>query len=493
VTARYSFVHALYQDVVYRRVAAGQRVQLHRWIGLCKEAGYGGQTETIAAELAQHFARGHDIPRAVHYLRQAADIALRRYANTEATAHLTQALALLPTLPETPERTQQELELLLALGPALMATKGYGAPEVERTYAQALTLCQQVGDTPQLFSALVGLHRFYVLRGELGPTQALGARLLTLAEEAQDPARLVTAHYRQGVPLFFQGAFASAHTHLMQALALYDPQRSQAHILLHGDDAGVGCLAYAALALWLLGYAAQARERLQAALALARTLAHPFSLAYVLISMGWFHHWHRDAQATRACADEAIALSRAQEFPLREAQGTLLRGWALAREGQDAEGLAQMHRGLTALRATGTGVNQTYYLSLMAEAHSQHGQTEEGLRMLAEALTRVQSGRECWWEAELHRLRGGLLLRHERVQRNVVAAEQDFQHALALARHQQAKALELRAAISLSRLWQQDRRDDACELLAPIYDWFTEGFDTADLQEAKALLEELGK
>jgi predicted ATPase len=263
--------------------------------------------------------------------------------------------------------------------------------------------------------------------------------------------------------------------------------------LLHGDDAGVGCLAYAALSLWLLGYAAQARERLQAALALARSLAHPFSLAYVLISTGWFYHWHREAQAARACADEAIALSREHEFPLREAQGTILRGWSLAREGQAAEGTAQMHHGLAALRATGTEVNQTYYLSLVAEAYGQEGRIDEGLCLLAEALTRVQSGRESWWAAALYRLRGALLLRPERSPRNVVEAEQDFQQALILARHQQAKALELRAAMNLSRLWQQQgKRDDARELLAPIYGWFTEGFDTVDLRESKALLEELG-
>lgn len=241
-----------------------------------------------------------------------------------------------------------------------------------------------------------------------------------------------------------------------------------------------------------IGYAEQALERIQAALALARALSHPFSLAYVLIATGWFYHWHRKVQTLRACAEEAIALSREQGFPLREAQGTILRGWALAVQSQQEEGIVQMHQGLAALRATGTEVNRTYYLSLLAEAYGQRGWTDEGLRVVAEALAGVQRGRERWWEAELQRLRGELLLGQEGARQQVAEAEQCFQQSLALARNQQAKALELRAAMSLSRLWQAyGKRAMAHELLAEIYGWFTEGFDTADLREAKALLEEL--
>jgi predicted ATPase len=254
----------------------------------------------------------------------------------------------------------------------------------------------------------------------------------------------------------------------------------------------VGCLTYVALTLWLLGYAEQALQRIQAALALARALAHPFSLAYVLIATGWFYHWHREAQTIRVCAEEAIALSCEQGFPLREAQGTILRGWALAVQAHQEEGMAQMHQGLAALRATGTEVNLTYYLSLLAETYGQRGQTDEGLCVVAEALAGVQNGRERWWEAELQRLRGELLLGQEGTSRNVVEVERCFQQALAIGRDQKAKALELRAAMSLSRLWRaHGKRAMAHELLAEIYGWFTEGFDTADLQEAKALLNEL--
>jgi predicted ATPase len=489
VAGCYSFGHALYQEGLYSRLTAARRVYLHRQIGMRVEAGYSPWAGDIAAELAMHFAQGRDAWRAVTYLQKAAANGLRRYANREVIDHLTKGLALPHTLPETPERLQRELDLLLALGPALMAAKGYGAPEVERTYAQALTLCQQIGETPQLFPALVGLHRFYVLRGELQKTRALGERLLTLAQSTQEPVLLVTAHYRQGVTLFFQGELVCARGHLEQAIALYDAQQSHAHILLYGDDAGVGCLTYAALSLWLLGYAEQALERIQAALALARALSHPFSLAYVLIATGWFYHWHGEAQAIQACAEEAVALSREHAFPLREAQGTILRGWALAMQGQQEEGIAQMHQGLTALRATGTEVNLTYYLALLAEVYGQRGQTDEGLCIVAEALTGVQSGRECWWEAELQRLRGKLLLVQADTKQQIAEAEQCFQQALAIARHQQAKALELRAAMSLSRLWQAHGKHTAArQILAEIYNWFTEGFDTADLQTARTLL-----
>jgi predicted ATPase len=292
-----------------------------------------------------------------------------------------------------------------------MATRGYGALEVEHTYAQALTLCQHVGETSQLFPVLVGLQRFYLLRAELQTARELGERLLTMAQSAQNVALLLTAHYRQGPLLVFQGEFALAREHLEYGIALYDAQRSRSHIFLHGDDAGVGCLAYLALALWFLGYPDQALERMQAALARARELAHPFSLAYALIGAAWFHQYRREAQAAQTYAEEAVALSRQHEIPMREAQGTIMRGWALAAQGLCEEGIAGMHQGLEALRATGAELNRTYYLFLLAEAYGQSGRVDAGLRALTEALAGVHRGRERWWEAELHRLKGELVLR----------------------------------------------------------------------------------
>jgi predicted ATPase len=463
------------------------------------EAAYHTQAGDIAAELARHFEEGRDVQRAVAYLRQAADNALHLYANREAIDALTKGLALLNTLPETPARFQQELNLLVTLGPALMATKGYGAPEVERTYAQALTLCQQMGETSQLFPVLVGLQRFYALRAELQTARDLCERLLSMAQRAQDMALLLTAHQRLGTLLIFQGEFALARQHLEHAIALYDAQRSRSHILLHGDDAGVGCLSYLAIAQWFLGHIDQALASMQAALALARQIEHPFSLAYALIAAAWFHQYRKEAQATQVYAEEAIALAREQGILMREAQGTIMRGWSLTAQGQHEDGMAQMHQGLAAFRATGGELNRTYYMVLLAKAYGQRGQTDEGLRVVTEALAAIESGRECWWEAELHRLRGELLsqqgnirTRTQGTRLQMVEAEQCFRQALNIARHQKAKSLELRAATSLARLWQQQAKcQDAYDLLAPVYGWFTEGFDTTDLQKAKALLEEL--
>jgi predicted ATPase len=439
-----------------------------------------------------HFERGQDSRRAVAYLRHAADNALRRHANTEAIHHLTKGLTLLETLPDTPERSQQELDLLIALGPALMAAKGYGALEVEHTYAQALQLCQQAGNTPRLFPTLVGLRRFYLLRAELQTARTLCERLLNMAQQVQDPALLLEAHWGLGVTLCFLGEFASSRQHSECGVALYDTQQHRAHALLYGDDPGVGCLSYAALALWFLGYADQALERIHAALTLAQKLSHPFSLAYVLGAAAWLHQYRREPQATYTYGEAKIALSQARGFPMRQAQGTILRGWALAAQGQREEGIAQIHQGLAAFRTTGGELNRTYYLALLAEVYGQGGQVDEGLRALTEALAGVQSGRERWWEAELYRLKGETLLAQAGTTQKCAEAAQYFHVALETARHQQAKSLELRAATSLSRLWQQQgKRDAARQLLAEIYGWFTEGFDTADLCEARALLAEL--
>ncbi|HSF30639.1 MAG TPA: AAA family ATPase [Candidatus Tectomicrobia bacterium] len=515
VATCYSFIHALYQEVVYNQVPAAQRVNLHRRIGEGLEAGYGTLASDIAAELAMHFERGRDARRAITYLRQAAGNTLRRYANREAIEHLTKGLALIHNLPETPERTREELDLLIALGPALMAARGYGALEVERTYAQALRLCQHGGETSQIFPVLVGLQRFYLLRAELQTARELGERLLTMAQSARNVALLLTAHYRQGPLLVFQGEFALAREHMEYGVALYDAQRSRSHIFLHGDDAGVGCLSYLALALWFLGYADQALERMHAALARARELAHPFSLAYALIAAAWLHQYRREEQATQTYAEEALALSRQQGIPLREAQGTIMRGWALTAQGLCEEGIAGMHQGLEAFRATGAELNRTYYLLLLAEAYGQRGQVDAGLRALTDALAGVHRGRERWWEAELHRLKGELVLQrrgtaglklapmrtlvragatvnvHGRAPQEA-EAKACFRQALHVARRQQAKSLELRAAMSMSRLWQQrGQRTKARQVLAEVYSWFTEGFETPDLREARGLLAEL--
>jgi len=486
----YGFRHALYQEVVYQRLSAGRRARFHRLIGGREEAGYGARASERAAELAVHFERGRDYPRAVQYLQQAADNALRRYAYQEAVGHLTRGLELLTTLPPAPARTQQELAFRMALGLALMALKGYAAPEVEKAYTRSRELCQQGGDTAQLFPVLWGLYAFYLVRAELWTALELGEQCLALAQGVEDAALLMEAHRALGNTLLFRGEFTPARAHLEQASALYDPQQHHFHAFVYAGDPEVVCLSYGAWTLWFLGYPDQALQRSRKALTLAQALSHPYSLGFALNWAARLYHYRREGQRAFEQADAGVALCTEQGFAYLAAMGTVSRGWALTWQGQGEEGLRQIEQGLAVFRATGAVLHQVYFLALLAEAYQSAGQCHAGLAVLAEALGVVERTEERWYEAELHRLKGELLLQHSIP--DEPQAEACFQQALAVARYQQAKSLELRASMSLARLWQQQgKRAVAHALLAPLYGWFTEGFDTADLHKARALLEAL--
>jgi predicted ATPase/DNA-binding winged helix-turn-helix (wHTH) protein len=492
VAAGYRFLHDLYCETLADRVPPSRQQRWHLQIGVRKETGYGAQAQEIAAELAVHFEQGRDADRALRYLQYAADNALRRSAHADAITHLTKALALLTVLPETPERAQRELVLQTTLGPALMATRGYAASEVEYAYARARELCRQVGETPQLFQALWGLWYFYLVRAEFQTARELGEQLLSLAQCVQTPALLLLAHRVLGQTLAFLGEFSPAQVHLEREMTLYNLEQHRAFASLYGQDQGVICRSWAALTLWSLGYPDQALRRSREALTLAQELVHPFSLAYAMCFAGMLCQLCRDVLAAQEWATAAMALCTEQGFALYLARGTILQGWAIAEQGQGAEGLAQMRQGLVAYQTTGAAVFRPYYLAFLAEAYGKVGQAGEGLTLLDEALAAVHKTAERFCEAELYRLKGELLL--VRSAENHGKAETCFQQALTVARRQQAKAWELRAATSLSRLWQhQGKRQEAYDLLVPVYGWFTEGFDTADLQEARAVLEALGE
>jgi predicted ATPase len=510
VTARYGFLHALYQDVLYGRLTARQQQRLHQQIGERVEQAYGERAKEIAAELALHFERGRDYHSAIRYLQQAGENAIRRSANQEAINHFTKGLELLTTLPDTPERARQELPLQIALGSPLMATKGYAAPEVRKTYARARELCQQVGETPQLFPILWGLWEFYVVGAEYKMGHELAEQCLTLAQSGQDPVLLVEAYYTLGATLFQLGEFATARGHFEEMIALYDPQQHSSYVSLYVQDPGVVSRCYAALVLWYLGYPDQALKRSREALTLARELSHPYSLGLALWVIASLHQYRREGQAAREWAEVGMVLSSDQGSSFLLAMETILQGWALAEQGQGEAGIAQLRQGMAAYRATGAELRWPYYLVLLGEAHGKMGQAEEGLTVLAEALAQVDKTGECYYKAELYRLKGQLTLQQnrERVTGNrqqgrVIdprslmpdaqgEAEACFLKAIEIARKQQAKSLELRATVGLARLWQsQSRKEEAHRMLAEIYSWFTEGFDTKDLQEAKALLEEL--
>ena len=491
VAARYHFIHDLYHEVLYERVPVNRRMRWHRQIGMRLEAGYDPCAREIAAELAMHFVQGRDAPRAVVYLQHAAENALRRYANREAIGHLTQALTWLQTLPRPPEYLQQELDLLTALGPALVAIQGYGALDVEHTYTRAREICQHLGDALQLSRVLWGLLTCYLVRAEHQTARELGEELLTLAQRQQDAELLCLGHFALGAALYCLGAFAPAHEHLAQSIALDDPQQSLAHPFLFGMDLGVFCRCWTAHALWHLGYPDQARAMSHTALARAHELAHPYSLALALNYAAMCDQFCREERATYERAAAATVLCREHGFVYYLAWGPILQGWVVVAQGQSEAGIAQMRDGLAAFRAVGGKVRLPYYLALLAEACRHAGQGAVGLTLIAEALVQAATTGEGWWQAELYRLKGELLVQ-EGGMHAVREAAECVHLALTVARRQQAKSLELRAALSLARLWQQQgQRTAAYELLAPIYGWFTEGFDTADLQEAKTLLEEL--
>ncbi|HEX3234685.1 MAG TPA: AAA family ATPase [Gemmatimonadales bacterium] len=488
--ATYRFKHALIQDAAYQSLLRSTRQRHHQHIAQVLEARFPTLCATQPEVLAHHFTEAGLREQAIGYWQQAGQRAIERSANLEAIGHLTTALDVLKPLPDTPERTQHELTLYTALGVPLRATKGFGAPEVGQVYARARALCQQVEETPQLSPVLRGLWEYYELQGELQTARELGEQLLTLAQHVREEELLLVAHHVLGDTLVWLGEFAGARAHLEQGMVLYHPQQHRAHAFLYGYDSGVHGLSFGAWALWYLGYPDQALRRVHDALRLAQDVSHPFSLGFALAFAAWLHQLRREGHAAHERAAALIALATDQGFPFWDSWGTVLRGWALAEQGQCAEGIAQLRQGIAAWRATGAALQLPYYLALLVEAYGKAGQAEEGLRVLAEALAAVHTTGERQHEAELHRLKGALLLAQDGA--DAQAAERCFRQAIDVACQQQAKSLELRAATSLSRLWQQQGNcAEAHKLLAPIYGWFTEGFDTADLQEAKALLETL--
>ncbi len=515
LSGRYGFRHALYQQVVYQRIAEVRRVRLHRLLGQRQEQAYGERAREVAAELALHFERGRDYSRAIRYLQQAGENAIRRSAHQEAISLLTRGLELLKTLPDTPEHTRRELTLQVTLGESLIATSGPGAPEVGRVYTGARALCQQVGEPPQLFSIENGLWAFYAVRAEYRAAREVAEQMLAHARRLQSSASLLTAHVAMGFTLYFLGDLAPAREHFEQGLAL---SHSQEHHTRAARRQEVYCRSYAAWSLWMLGYPDQAVQRTHEALSIARQLAHPYILAEALSQAAAFHLIRGDEQTAREYAEHCIALSTEHEFAYELALGTSHRGEALARHGQLEEGIALMRQGQSAWWATGTGLARSYMLGVLAEMYGAAGRAEEGLCLLADALAHVHNSGERYYEAELYRLEGELTLLSRPVENKSktsrgqvkpkspisprpptsstqaeTEAEACFLKAIAIARQQQAKSLELRAAVSLARWWpQRGKREEARQMLAEIYGWFTEGFDTKDLQGAKALLAELG-
>jgi predicted ATPase len=394
----------------------------------------------------------------------------------------------LATLPESPTRAQHELTLRLLLGPPLVAAKGYGAPEVGESYSRAHALCQQVGEPRQRYQALQGLSWLYLFQAQVRLAGEWSQQCFHLAQHHHDRTLVLESYRDLGLIAFFGGDPVTARAHLEHSLHLAEAYQSSRFLFTAGYDARVTILISLALTLWLLGYADQAHQRGQEALARAQQVEHTPSLAWAQLIVTVLSQHRRDVAATRADAEALLVLATTQGFEHRVAQGRMLRGWALAMQGDASTGMAHIHQGMTVVQTIGQKLNRPCHLGYLAEAYGQAGQPETGLAVLDEALRLVEATEERWWEAEVSRLKGELLLRLPRP--DIPQATACFHQALDVARRQQAKALELRAALSLSRLWQQQGQlDPARQLLTEIYSWFTEGFETPDLQEARMWLE----
>lgn len=491
--AQYEFFHVLCHQTIYERVPPLRRARLHQLIGERLERRYSKTTQGAAAELAYHFEQACDLPRAARYLHEAADHALQLGSASEAAGIARKAIAFLSELPESLERKQQEIALLICLGAALTAVKGYGAAEVEQTYLRSRELCREMGDPPELFPVLRGLAAFYVGRAKYETARQLGEQLLALAGQTGEDAHYLEAYLSLGATYYFVGDFGAAVAHLEQVIARYDPARHHIHAVLYGQDPGVLALGFKAVALWFLGHASQAMEVDRLALALSQELGHRFSCALAFCMSAYLHLLRREAREVERQAEATLALASEHGFAYLAAEALIYRGWALTEDGLTEEGIALMREGLTAFEATGAVAGKTAYLAIMAQGLVHSGRNEEAMETLKSAFAVADKLGEHLVVAELHRLRGELLSRlGQGGEAN--ASEACFCRALDAARRQSAKSLELRAATGLARFWRD--RAKACEafdLLAPVYGSFAEGFDTLDLLEARDQLERLKK
>ena len=510
-STRYGFIHALYQNILYERMSASRLVQLHRRIGERGEDVYGENAGEIAAELAMHFDRGRDYKRAAKHFQQAADNAIRRFAYREAVGLARRGLELLRKLPDTAERAEQELLMQLTLGVPLIATEGYAAPDVGSVYLKARELCQQLGGTADVSEVLWGLRTYHTLRAEFATAREIAEEFLRLAERLSYPGLAMRGHWAMEIIFFHLGEFTLALEHYEKALSFYDPKHYLDDAFLYVQNPGVAMRCFAAWSLWFLGQPEQALERIQEALRLARELSEPHGLAQALFFAAVLHQLRREERKAQENAEAAIAVSREHGLALYQAMSTATRGWALILQERQEEGIQQMGEGLAAHRLTGAEVILPHFLAVLVEAFAKTRQVDEGLRVLEEALAVVHRNGERYYLAELYRIKGDLILLQatdrglsraarsgvpvlEARRSEVAEAEACFHQSIKIARQQKAKSWELRAGMSLARLYQdQNKRAEAHGLLEPIYNKFTEGFDTADLREAKALLDELSK
>ena len=487
----YIFKHALLEDALYNALVKGKRQQLHRRIAEVLEARFPQTVETQPELLAYHFTEAGLSEQAVGYWLKAGLRSRERAADSEAIGHLTKGLALLETLEETREHDGQKLRILTTLGPAYIAVRGYAAPEVGPILHRARELCQRIGDEPQLFGIMLGQWEWHLVRGDLRPCVGLAADGMALAERLNDPGMMMEALFMQGATVFYRGQFEEARVCFEEAVAAYDDRERTRFWALHtGHNAGVTHRCYLALTLWQLGYPDQAMKVDRETDELARTIGHAFSLGHAVDFTAFLHHNCRLGAAVQAAAEEELTIGAEHGFQLWRALGTLHKGAGMLLQGRREDGLPLLLKGFGAFRATGAEVRVPSYLTMLGDAYTQSARFEDAHKALNEGLAVAEKNDDRCHEAELHRLKGELLLAESPDQ--TASAEDCFRRATETARRQQSKGWGLRSTLCLARLWQQQgRRDDARAALAAVYGTYTEGFTTPDLVEARALLESL--
>ncbi len=487
--AVYSFKHALVQDAAHGSLLRNARQQLHAQIAEALETHSPEIIESQPELLAQHYAEAGLVEKAVAFWGKAGHRSVARSAMAEAAAQFQKGLDQLALLPDIPERRQKELEFSSALGAVLNVVKGSAAPETGQAYARARELWEQLGSPVEFVEVPCGQSRYHAHRGELDRAQSLAEDLLHLSRRRNDSAGLVMGHYSSGRNLMWVGSFASSRSHLETVLALYDPNSHHSLVRQTGVHPQLAAQAALGIVLFCLGFPDQALAQSNKAIAEARRLPHPPTLAMSLGMDALLLSIIGDDIGLEQRADGLVAVATDQGFPFYRATGAIFRGWVKAKNADVTEGLSLLRAGSSAYCATGATVWMPLYIALLAGACEIAGQIEEGAARLDQALQLVERTGERWFAAELDRQRGRLLLR----QGHPEAAEELYRKALGIAREQEAKLWELRAAASLARLWRdQGRRAAARDLLAPVYGWFTEGFATPDLKAAKALLKGLG-
>ncbi|MBV8053906.1 MAG: adenylate/guanylate cyclase domain-containing protein, partial [Deltaproteobacteria bacterium] len=485
----YRFKHALIRDAAYDSLLRSQRRQYHRMIAEVLPERFGDVVEVQPELLASHLTEAGLIEEAIPHWQQAGQKALERSANREASGHLTTGLELISRLPETPQHLQQELMLRIALGTALMLSRGFACEEAENNFMRAWKLCQQFGDSPLVLNVFWALWVSQAAAARHRKAREAGEECLRLAQAAHDPALLLQAHHALGVSLLLLGDFVQGFELLEKGVSLYDPPQHSALAYASGQDSGVACLGHGAWALWFLGYPGQARKWIDDALALAGQVTHPASKAATANLASWVYQLLRDQEAAQKQADAAVALSTEHELEFWRAMGLAGQGWALMSQRRLDEGIERLRTGLAALQATGAEILMPYYLSALAQAYANTERLEEAVGILAESQAALEKTGEYWWQAEIYRIHGELLLKRPGTAPADKRAEEYFYRALQIAREQSAKSLELRAVMSLSRLLQRrGERSEARHMLAGIYNWFTEGFETPDLREARVLI-----